>query len=72
MNLLTIKEFSKAITDKVLFKGADFSLNEGEKIGVIGVNGTGKSTLLKIIAGEMETDEGEVIKANRVDRKSVV
>ena len=69
MNLLTIKEFSKAITDKVLFKGADFSLNEGEKIGVIGVNGTGKSTLLKIIAGEMETDEGEVIKANRVKIK---
>lgn len=69
MNLLTIKEFSKAITDKVLFKGADFSLNEGEKIGVIGVNGTGKSTLLKIIAGEIETDDGEVIKANRVKIK---
>ena len=69
MNLLTIKEFSKSITDKVLFKQADFSLNEGDKIGVIGVNGTGKSTLLKIIAGEMETDEGEVIKANRVKIK---
>ena len=69
MNLLTIKQFSKAITDKVLFKDADFSLSEGEKIGVIGVNGTGKSTLLKIIAGEMETDEGEVIKANKVKIK---
>lgn len=69
MNLLTIKNFSKSITDKVLFKGADFSINEGEKIGVIGVNGTGKSTLLKIIAGDMETDEGEVIKANRVKIK---
>lgn len=69
MNLLTIKQFSKAITDKVLFKDADFSLSEGEKIGVIGVNGTGKSTLLKIIAGEMETDEGEVIKANRAKIK---
>ena len=37
MNLLTIKNFSKSITDKVLFKDADFSINEGEKIGVIGV-----------------------------------
>lgn len=66
MNLLTIKNFSKSITDKVLFKNTDFSLNEGDKIGVIGVNGTGKSTLLKIIAGITETDEGEVIKASKV------
>ena len=44
MNLLTIKNFSKAITDKVLFKNTDFSIGEGEKLGVIGVNGTGKST----------------------------
>ena len=66
MNLLTIKNFSKSITDKVLFKDTDFSLNEGDKIGVIGVNGTGKSTLLKIIAGIMDTDEGEVVKANKV------
>lgn len=69
MNLLTIKNFSKSITDKVLFENTDFSINEGEKIGVIGVNGTGKSTLLKIISGIMETDEGEVIKANRAKIK---
>ena len=66
MNLLTIKNFSKSITDKVLFSNTDFSINDGEKIGVIGVNGTGKSTLLKIIAGMTETDEGEVVKANKV------
>ena len=66
MNLLTIKNFSKSITDKVLFKDADFSINEGEKIGVIGVNGTGKSTLLKMLAGLIDTDEGEVVKANKV------
>ena len=66
MNLLTIKNFSKSITDKVLFKETDFSLNEGDKIGIIGVNGTGKSTLLKIIAGITETDEGEVVKASKV------
>ena len=69
MNLLTIKNFSKAITDKVLFINTDFSIGEGEKLGVIGVNGTGKSTLLKIIAGIMDTDEGEVIKANKAKIK---
>ncbi len=66
MNLLTIKNFSKSITDKELFKNTDFSINEGEKIGVIGVNGTGKSTLLKLISGLADTDEGEVIKSSNV------
>lgn len=66
MNLLTIKNFSKSITDKVLFSDTDFSINEGEKIGVIGVNGTGKSTLLKIISGLLDTNKGEVVKANKV------
>ena len=69
MNLLTIKNFSKSITDKVLFTDTDFSVNEGEKIGVIGVNGTGKSTLLKIISGITDTDNGEVVKANKVKIK---
>ncbi len=69
MNLLTIKNFSKAITDKVLFTDTDFSINEGEKIGIVGINGTGKSTLLKMISGLMETDKGEVIKANKAKIK---
>jgi ABC transport system ATP-binding/permease protein len=51
MNLLTIKDMCKAYTDKKLFDHVDFSINENEKIGVIGINGTGKSTLLKIAAG---------------------
>lgn len=66
MNLLTIKNFSKAYTDKVLFDKADFSVNSGDKIGVIGVNGTGKSTLLKIISGIDECDEGQVSKGTNV------
>lgn len=66
MNLLTIDNFSKAYTDKVLFENASFSIQEGEKIGVIGTNGTGKSTLLKIIAGIEETDEGNVIMGSNV------
>ena len=66
MNLLTIKNLTKAYTDKVLFDGIDFSLEEGEKVGIIGVNGTGKSTLLKIIAGIEEGDDGDYIKGKNV------
>ena len=66
MNLLTIKNLSKAFTDKVLLDGVDFSLEEGEKVGIIGINGTGKSTLLRIIAGLEEGDSGEYIKGKNV------
>ena len=59
MNLLTIENLSKVFTERQVFDQADFSVNEGEKIGVIGVNGTGKSTLLKIIAGLEEPDSGK-------------
>ena len=66
MNLLTIEKFTKAYTDRVLFEDAAFSVQEGEKIGVIGMNGMGKSTLLKIIAGIEEPDDGEVIMGSHV------
>lgn len=66
MNLLTIKNLTKAYTDKVLFDDIDFSLEEGEKVGVIGINGTGKSTLLKIIAGLEESDKGTYVKGTNV------
>ena len=66
MNLLTIKNLKKVYTDKVLFDGVDFSLEEGEKVGIIGINGTGKSTLLRIIAGLEESDGGEYTKGNNV------
>lgn len=66
MNLLTMKHMTKAYTDKVLFDDVDFSLEEGEKVGIIGVNGTGKSTLLKIIAGLEECDQGELVKGSHV------
>lgn len=60
MNLLTIEHMSKSYTDRTLFRDASLGINEGDKIGVIGINGTGKSTLLKIIAG-IETGEGGTI-----------
>ncbi len=66
MNLLTAKEITKLYTDKNLFTGADFSIEDGDKVGVVGINGTGKSTLLRILAGAEEPDEGEVIKGNKV------
>lgn len=66
MNLLTAKEIRKSFTDRELFSGIDFSIEEQDKTGVVGVNGTGKSTLLRILAGVEEPDEGEVVKGNRV------
>ncbi|MCT4619548.1 MAG: ABC-F family ATP-binding cassette domain-containing protein [Marinisporobacter sp.] len=66
MNLLSIENISKSYGDKMLFDNISFGINEGEKIGLIGVNGTGKSTFLKIIVGAETTDTGRVIKGNNV------
>ncbi|MDD3173249.1 MAG: ABC-F family ATP-binding cassette domain-containing protein [Herbinix sp.] len=66
MNLLTIENMSKSYTDRMLFDHVSFGINEGEKIGVIGINGTGKSTLLKIIAGLEEPDRGTVTRGKKV------
>ena len=66
MNLLTIEHLTKAYTERKLFDDTDFSIQEGDKIGVIGINGTGKSTLLKILAGREEPDTGKVTKGNKV------
>ena len=51
MNILTVENMTKAYGERKLFSNASFFLEEGEKAGIIGINGTGKSTLLKIIAG---------------------
>lgn len=67
MNLLNVEKMSKSYTEKVLFDQVTLGINEGDKIGVIGINGTGKSTLLKIIAGLEEPDEGSVIKGKSVN-----
>ena len=66
MNLMTLENISKSYSEKILLKDISFGINEGEKIGIIGVNGTGKSTLLKIIAGAEVPDNGTIIKVNRV------
>lgn len=64
MNILTVENITKSYGERKLFDGASFFLAEGEKTGIIGINGTGKSTLLRIIAGLEEPDEGRVIMAN--------
>lgn len=64
MNLLSVENLSKAFGEKVIFNNLTFGIDDKDKIGIIGVNGTGKSTLLKIIAGEEEADSGNVIKMN--------
>ncbi len=66
MNLLTIQEVTHSYSERYLLKNASMGINEGEKIGLIGINGTGKSTLLKIAAGLIEPDEGRVVKGNQI------
>ena len=66
MNLLSAENITKSFGERYILKDASFYLHEGEKVGVLGINGTGKSTLLKIITGQMEPDEGTVITANHV------
>ena len=62
MNLLTIEHLKKSYTERLLFDDTAFSINEGEKVGLIRINGTGKSTLLRIVAGLEEPDDGSVVK----------
>lgn len=67
MNILNIENITKVYGDKVLFDKVSLGINEGDKIGIIGVNGSGKSTFLKMIAGLEEADEGKIIKNNQAD-----
>lgn len=64
MNVLNIEHVSKIFGEKRIFDDVSYGIHEGDKIGIIGINGTGKTTLLKIIAGIEEPDEGQIIKQN--------
>ena len=66
MNLINIENLTKVYTERKLFDNTSFSLQDGEKVGIIGINGTGKTTLLRMIMGEEETDEGTITTANHV------
>lgn len=66
MNIMTVEHLSKSYGEKTLFQDASFGMDDRDKIGVIGVNGTGKSTFLKIIAGLDTADEGQIAIGNDV------
>ena len=64
MNILNIEHVSKVFGEKIIFEDVSYGIHQGDKIGIIGINGTGKTTILKIIAGLEEPDEGQVIMQN--------
>ena len=64
MNILNIEHVSKIFGEKKIFDDVSYGIHEGDKIGIIGINGTGKTTLLKMIAGLEETDEGNIVTQN--------
>ena len=67
MNILNIENLTKGYGDKILFDKVNLGINEGDKIGIIGVNGSGKSTFLKMMAGLEEADSGQIIKNKQAD-----
>lgn len=64
MNIINVEQISKIYGEKTIFDRASFGVQQGDKIGIVGINGTGKSTLLKMVAGKEEPDEGQVIRQN--------
>ena len=66
MNILNIEHISKIFGEKTIFDDVSFGIQEGDKIGIIGINGTGKTTLLRMIAGVEEPDEGQIVKQNGI------
>lgn len=66
MNILTVESISKSFSEKPLLSGISLGIDDQDKIGVIGINGTGKSTLLKLIAGIEEPDSGRIVRGNSV------
>jgi ATP-binding cassette subfamily F protein uup len=66
MNLMTIESLTKSYGERILFSNVNYGVDEGDKIGLIGVNGTGKTTFLKVVAGEEPADAGKVSFGNGV------
>ena len=64
MNIINIEHISKIFGEKIIYEDASFGIQQGDKIGIVGINGTGKSTLLRMIAGEEVPDDGQIIRQN--------
>lgn len=67
MNLISMENIYKSFSEKPLIENINFGINERDKIGLIGLNGTGKTTLLKIIAGKIQADQGKITKRNNIN-----
>ncbi len=61
MNYVSVENIAKGFGERILFKNISFGINEGQKIGFVAKNGTGKTSLLDIVAGDEEPDEGQVV-----------
>ena len=66
MNIINIEHISKIFGEKTIFRDASFGIHAGDKIGIVGINGTGKTTLLRMIAGLEEPDEGQIVRQNNL------
>ena len=64
MNIVNIEHISKIYGNKMIFEDASFGIQEGDKIGIVGINGTGKTTLLRMVSGDEAPDDGQIIRQN--------
>ena len=64
MNIINIEHISKVFGGKTIFEDASYGVQEGDKVGIIGINGTGKTTLLRLVAGLETPDEGQIVRQN--------
>lgn len=64
MNILSMENVTKGFTEKILFENVSLGINDNDRIGVVGINGTGKSTFLKLAGGNMEPDSGKVVRSS--------
>lgn len=64
MNIINIEHISKIYGEKIIYEDASFGIQQGDKVGIVGINGTGKSTLLRMISGEETPDQGQIIRQN--------
>ena len=66
MNIINIEHIHKIFGEKIIFQDASFGIQEGDKIGIVGINGTGKTSLLRMVAGLDEPDSGQIIRQNNL------
>jgi ABC transport system ATP-binding/permease protein len=64
MNILSMENVTKGFTEKILFENISFGINDNDRIGVVGINGTGKSTFLKLASGKIEPDSGKIVRSS--------